>query len=205
VFFKVDLRKGCHQIPVNPADVPKTANTTPFGLFDYKRLQNAGAYFHHRIDNALSNVEAAFAFVVDVLVCSVDREAHRLHMCHLFTVLQPDKLVTHEKNCVCGTASIDFLDRTVSAAAVQSFPFHMMAVQDFPHPKTVKELPCWLLANSWCGKSIVANKLLGLQATGHLLHARCHLHLCSPLAAKVLKTARELIYTQQTESSAITF
>jgi hypothetical protein len=104
---------------------------------------------------------------------------------------------------VCGTASIDFLDRRVSAAAVQSFPFHMMAVQDFPHPKTVKELPCWLLANSWCGKSIVANKLLGLQATGHLLHARCHLHLCSPLAAKVLKTARELIYTQQTGSSAI--
>ncbi len=142
MFFKVDLRKGCHQIPVNPADVPKTVKTTLFGLFEHKRLQNAGASFQHHKDNALSNVEAAFAFVIDVLVCSVNREAHRVHMCHLFTALQPHKLDTHEKNCVCSTSSANFLDRRVSAAAVQSFPFRMMAVQDFPHPKTVKELPC---------------------------------------------------------------
>jgi hypothetical protein len=32
---KIDLRKGYYQIPVNPADVQKTATTTPFGLFEY--------------------------------------------------------------------------------------------------------------------------------------------------------------------------
>ena len=38
VFTKIDLRKGYHQIPVNPADVPKTAIVTPFGLFEYLRM-----------------------------------------------------------------------------------------------------------------------------------------------------------------------
>jgi hypothetical protein len=37
VFSKIDLRKGYCQIPVNQEDM-QTAITTPFGLFEYKRM-----------------------------------------------------------------------------------------------------------------------------------------------------------------------
>jgi hypothetical protein len=35
VFSKINLRLGYHQISIRPEDIPKTAFTTRYGLFEY--------------------------------------------------------------------------------------------------------------------------------------------------------------------------
>ena len=82
---------------MNPADIPKTAITTPFGLFEFTRMtfgmRNAGNTFQRLIDRTLSGLENASPYLDDILVFSKTEEDHRRHLQETFTRLRAAHLM----------------------------------------------------------------------------------------------------------------
>ena len=97
VFSTIDLREGFYQIPIQEPDIPKTAMSTPWGLFEYVRtpfgLKNAPATFQRFLNHVTHQLENTSVYIDDLIIYSNTVEEHFHHLFLLFERLSRFGLV----------------------------------------------------------------------------------------------------------------
>jgi hypothetical protein len=86
VFSKIDLRSGYHQMKIRPSDIPKTAFSTRYVLYEFTvmsfGLTNAPAYFMNLMNKVFMEYLDIFVvvFIDDILIYTKSEGDHEEHL-----------------------------------------------------------------------------------------------------------------------------
>jgi hypothetical protein len=150
VFSKIDLRSGYHQIRIRPKDIPKTAFTTRYGLFEYRvmsfRLTNAPAHFTYLMNSVFMPEFDKFVvvFIDDILIYSKNEEEHARHLRIVLTRLREHQLYAKFSKCVFWLEEIQFLGHVLSAKGIAVVPSKVKDILEWKPPTTVHQVRSFL-------------------------------------------------------------
>jgi hypothetical protein len=150
VFSKIDLRSGYHQIKIRASDIPKTAFSTRYRLYEYLvmslGLTNVPAYSMYLMNSVfmLDLDKFVLVFIDDILVYSRNEDEHS---CHLHVVLQrlrEHRLYAKLSKCDFWLKEIKFLGHTISQDGIAVDPDKVQEVMNWKPPTTVRQIRSFL-------------------------------------------------------------
>uniref|UniRef100_A0A0E0D2Q3 RNA-directed DNA polymerase n=1 Tax=Oryza meridionalis TaxID=40149 RepID=A0A0E0D2Q3_9ORYZ len=150
VFSKIDLRSGYHQLKIRPGDIPKTAFSTRYGLYEFTvmsfGLTNAPAYFMNLMNKVFMEYLHKFVvvFIDDIFIYSKDEEEHAEHLRQVLEKLREHQLYAKFSKCEFWLKEVAFLGHVISAGGVAVDPAKVEAVTEWKAPKSVTEIRCFL-------------------------------------------------------------
>ena len=138
IFSKLDIVKAYYNVPVHKDDVPKTAVTTPFGLFEFLRmpfgLRNAAQTFQRYMDGIFGHLPYVFVYIDDILIASKDREEHLKHIETVLSIMHDNNLKLSIDKCVFCVTETTFLGHKISPKGILPSPEKISAIVEYPKP-----------------------------------------------------------------------
>lgn len=149
-FTVLDLKSGFYQLEVEPSDRPKTAFTTPFGTWQFRRmpqgLTNSPATFQRTMEKVMAglNLQEVITFLDDLIVFSDSLEEHEERLMKVLKRIADFGLKLSPSKCKFFQTKVKYLGHEISAKGIQPDPDKVAAIKEWPRPQTVRELRSFL-------------------------------------------------------------
>jgi hypothetical protein len=150
VFSKSDLRSGYHQIKIYEEDIPKTAFSTRYDLYEYLvmsfGLTNAPAHFMYLMNSIFMEELDKFVvvFIDEILVFSKSRKEHEGHLHIVLPRLRDHQLYVKFSECEFWLTKVQFLGHVVSSVGISVDLSKVREVLDLKPPRTVHQVRSFL-------------------------------------------------------------
>jgi len=150
VFSKIDLRSGYHQNKIRPEDIPKTAFSTRYGLYEYLvmsfGLTNAPAHFLYLMNSVFMPELDKFVvvFIDDILVYSKNAQDHEKHPRIVLTRLREHQLYAKFSKCEFWLKNVPFIGHILSEDGISLDPSKVQEVLDWKAPTSVHKVRSFL-------------------------------------------------------------
>ena len=149
-FSTLDLASGFHQIEMDPEDVKKTAFSVENGLYEFLRmpfgLRNAPATFQRLMDNILRGIqnERCLVYLDDIIIFSVSLEEHLLNLREVFDRLRATNFKIQLDKSEFLRKEVAYLGHIITPTGIKPNPDKIIAIKNYPIPKTSKQLKGFL-------------------------------------------------------------
>jgi hypothetical protein len=148
VYSKIDLHSGYHQIKICVKDIPKTAFSTRYVLYEYLVMSfgliNAPAHFMYLMNLVFMPELDKFiiVFIDNILVYSKNMEEHEEHHRIVLQRLREHQLYAKFSECEFWLSEVAFLGHVIYADGIAVDLVKVQGVVDWKPLRTVHQVNC---------------------------------------------------------------
>jgi len=193
-FSKLDLRLGYHQIRVHPPDISKTTFRTHHGHYEFLvmpfGLTNAPSTFQFLMNDIFKRYLRKFVLVFcdDILIYSRSWKDHMQHVKIVLDTLQAYSIFLKGEKCQFGQTQIKYLGHLIGVEGVSVDPQKVVAMMDWPKPKTPRSIRGYLGLTGYYRKFIREYGRIALPLTNIL---KKYSFTWTPISVKTFQDLKE--------------
>lgn len=146
-FSKLDINSAFWSIPLRAKDKYKTAFVTHHGHWQWAclpfGLKSAPAIFQRILSSIIRNNNLdsfAINYIDDILIFSNNYSDHLQHIKRTLQVLQEQGLKLNTNKCCFAQREVTYLGHRISNNSIKPINDNLIALKDFPEPKTRKNI-----------------------------------------------------------------